>query len=399
MTFDPTEGALVGGRFRLAERLDSGGFATVWRATDERTGAPVAVKCGREGDASRDAVRDHFRRELAAFRRLTGALVPGSVVQFVDGAVEGETAYVAVELLDGGSLADADLEWGRPALAAVGRPVCNAVDFLHRHGVVHLDLKPGNVALRAEGPPAVLDFNTAVAVGEGAAVFHHDPFKPPELTPTDRRDGPAGPRSDVYALGALLSYLLTGEAVGYDAESTADWAPIDPRERGADCPPELAAHVRRATAPDPDDRFADASDLYAAVAPHLDPTGRVGRLTHEQSDRRVRVHPGTTLGRWAPGEAVSDVLLSDPDRHLSPDHAVLVADGDGWALRDRSLNGTHVDAGDGWRFALSAAGAERQRAAGRSPPSVPESLPLEDGARIAPVDVGLGFTLRFAIEA
>lgn len=398
MTFEPEPGALVGDRFRLRERIDAGGFATVWRAVDESSGDRVAVKCGDDGTHDRAAVRDRFRRELAAFRQLAGPMVPGSLVRFVDGAVGGDTAYVAVELLDGGSLENpSDLEWGPPALATAGRAALGALDFLHRHGVVHLDLKPGNVVFRRDGPPAVVDFNAAVAAGESSVLFHHDPFKPPELTPTDLRDRPVGPRSDVYSLGALLAYLWDGRVRGYEAAAVADWAPIDLGDAGA--PAGLAEHVRRATAPLPEDRFSDASALSAAVAPQLDPTGRVARLTHERSGRTLRVHPGATLGRWQADAAVPDVVLADADRHLSPVHAVLVAD-DGWALRDRSLNGTYVDpTGKGaWRYVLSAEGARRQRAAGRTPPDAPALLDLSDGARIAPVDTGLGFEMQFAVE-
>lgn len=401
MTFSPSPGTTVGGRFVLDERLASGGFATVWRATDDETGAAVAVKCGSDATHDRAAVRDRFRRELHWFRRLAGGPSPGSLVRFVDGAVH-DAAYVATELVDGGALdahlADGDASPGVEALDAVGAPVCRAVEFLHRVGVCYLDLKPGNVLVRRDGTPALVDLNAAVpADGGTATLFHPDPFKPPELTPTELRDRQAGTRSDVYSLGKLLAYLLTGETVAFPGESVDRWQPVDPRDLGADPPDPLAAPVRRATEPDPADRFADAAELADALWPHLDGPDRTAFLADPGSERRVRVRPGATLGRWSPGEPVPTVVLADDDRHVSPVHATVAHWRGQWYLRDRSDNGTFVRRDGRWEYVLSRDGLERRQAAGRPPP-VPgpdASVHLADGDRIAPVDPEYGVELRF----
>lgn len=396
MTFSPATDRLVGGRFRLEEQVDSGGLATVWRATDTKFDRPVAVKCGSDASHDRDEVRDAFRRELTAFDRLSAAVAPGSVVQFVDGTVDGDDAFVATELVDGEAVGDAvdagSLATGLDAIRTVGAPLCAAADFLHQQGVVHCDLKPNNVLLRAEGPPALVDFNAAVLASEGEEVlFHRDGFKPPELTPTGGADWRVGPWSDAYSLGKLLAYLLTGEIVDY-GDDVEEWAPVDPRDRGIDCPPWLADVVRRATRPEPDRRFQTAGDLLAALAPHLGAAGKLAHLVDRESLCRVRVPPGATIGRWAPEEPAPAVVLADEGRFVSFRHAVLEEEGGSWRLRDTSLNGTWVLDDEGSRFVISLAGLQKQRAAGRPlpQPDPGESTPLADGDRIHPVDPQYG---------
>lgn len=401
MTEHLAPGTVIDGRFELRAVIDSGGLATVWRAYDRETDAPVAIKCENDESHDRAQVRAHFREELRWFRRFAAGPTPGSLVQFVDGAVDDGSIYVATELIAGGSV----LEWlgdevepGPAAFRTVGAPVCRAIAFLHRAGVVHLDLKPSNVLVRRRGPPAVIDLNSAVSTDEGTGtLFHHDPFKPPELAPTDARDDPVGPWSDVYALGKLLVHLLTGETVPFEASSLDAWHAVDPRDLGADCPPELAAVLERATAPRYADRFDDADALYASLASHFEVPAHSARFRHGSSGQTVLVHPGDAVGRWSADERVPAVVLPDEGRHLSPEHAVLERDGGTWSIRDRSLNGTHVRTPDGWRYVLSAQGLERRREASAPlpQPDPDASIRLFDGDRIAPVSPDYGCTLRF----
>lgn len=402
MTFSPREGATVGGPFRLVEHVASGGFATVWRATDVDSGETVAVKCGDDTAHGRDEVRTRFRRECRWFRRFEGCLTPGALVQFVDGSVNEDAVYVATELVDGPSLDEYFDEAGRsPGLAAfeeLAPPICQVIDFLHRNGVCYLDLKPSNVLTRSGGPPALVDLNTAVAVDEGTGtLFHHDAFRPPELTPTDLRDEPASPWSDVYSLGALLAYLLTGRAVEFADASLEAWQALDPRSLGADCPDSLAAAIRTATEPAPDDRFATAGELLDAISSHFDGPDRSAVLTHSQTGTSIRVRPGATVGRWTPGRPVPTVVLDDDARFVSPEHAVLSYEAGDWNLWDRSLNGTFVRTDSGWRYVLSADGMERRRATDRSlpHPDPVDSVRLADGDRIDPVDPEYGIELAF----
>lgn len=402
MTGPVREGTILDDRFELRDRIDSGGLATVWRGIDRATGDPVAVKCERDEVHDRDQVRAHFRQELRWFRRFEGGPVPGSLVHFVDGSADEDRCYVVTELIDGGAVDDyfdVRASPGVDAFRAIGGPVCRALAFLHRNGVLHLDLKPTNVLVRRRGLPAVIDLNSAVSRERGTeTLFHHDPFKPPELTPTDLRDEPAGPWSDVYALGKVLAFLLTGTSVPFTDSSVSNWHAIDPRSHGGDCPAELASVVQRATEPRPRDRFDDADALYASLVPYFDHPESSALLTHA-SGRGVRVWPGDTLGRWTADRWTPAVVLPDEERFLSPNHAVLEVDGSDWYLRDRSLNGTYVRKGDDWQYVLSRDGVEHRQRAETLPSNAdpPRAIRLADGDRIAPVNPRYGEILSFRL--
>lgn len=413
--------AIADGRFEPSERLDAGGLGTVWRGVDRETDAPVAIKLDHDEVNDDARVRAGFRQELRWFRELSEGPVPGSLVHFVDGAVSADGCYVVTELLDGGTLEDHfadDRSPGVDALRAVAPPVCRTVDFLNRNGVVHCDVKPGNVLHRRRDPPdasranghrgapgptrtpVLIDLNSAVDAETGTeTLFHHDPYKPPELTPTDLREAEVGPPADVYALGKLCCFLLAGEAPSVEAESVGAWTAVDPRDHGADCSEDLAAVVERATAPRPDERYRDAGEFGDALAPALGLPERSAVLVDLDTDQRIRVRPGDAIGRWTPDLRVPHVALRDPRRLLTPVHASLEWNGSEWVLVDRSLNGTYVlrEDGSGSEYVVSARGLERRREAGAPLPeeAPPETVPLSVGDRLAPVDPAGDWTLRF----
>jgi serine/threonine-protein kinase len=391
MTDDEPAGPIFDDRYEPQARLDSGGLATVWRGVDRETDVPVAIKCEDDRVHDSEQVRSHFRQELRWFRYLDAGLRAGSLVHFLDGALDVTPGYIVTELLDGPPVDDVfttGREPGVDSLHAIGLPVCRAFAFLHENGVLHLDCKPNNVLERSRGPPAVIDLNSAVDREEGTGtLFHHDMGKPPELTPTELSDAPVGPWSDVYALGTFLCFLLTGEAIQYSEEAIDAWQAVDVLSRGADCPGGLAAVLEQATEPYPNQRFVDAGVLVDALAAYTDLPERTATLEHDGSGRQIRVRPGDDIGRWTPDNPVPAVVLPDEQRYLSATHARLTYDDGGWRLRDCSLNGTFVHDGQDWQYVLSEHGRE-QRVDADAPLPVaapPESVSLVDGATIAPV--------------
>jgi len=194
------------GRYTLGDLIGRGGAAEVFRARDELLGRDVAVKLFPAGVGEADESRR--QREV---QTLAGMNHPGLVTIYDVGA-EGSRPYFVMQLIEGESLADR-IRSGplRPGdVVALGAALADALTYVHRHGVVHRDIKPGNVLLDMEGRPHLSDFGIAVladatnitATGMviGTASY---------LSPEQVRGQPVGPASDVYALGLVLLECIT----------------------------------------------------------------------------------------------------------------------------------------------------------------------------------------------
>ncbi|MEZ6197459.1 MAG: serine/threonine-protein kinase [Planctomycetota bacterium] len=276
------------GAYRVVEKIGEGGSGIVFRAA-AGDGADVALKVLRTPEASTKALR-RFRRECQILEQLDH---PG-IVRILDwGVGEAETAvgsftlpYLAMEFIDGRTVPrwiaeDAPTLGERVALAA---GVADALAHAHAVGVLHRDLKPGNVLVEADGRPRVLDFGAAVMrsieeeesgtrlTGTGQ-IIGTMAYMAPEQVAGDSSLVDA--QTDIYALGALLYEMISGEPP-HDLEGLSLLASIrrireeDPRplkKVAPGCPRSLAALVQRALARRPRDRHADlralARDLRA----------------------------------------------------------------------------------------------------------------------------------------
>ncbi|MEF8782836.1 MAG: FHA domain-containing serine/threonine-protein kinase [Haloarculaceae archaeon] len=387
----PSPGETIADRFELRERVGSGGFATVWRAHDTDRDADVALKCADVGTHDRTEVHDRFEREIRTLGRFEGAIAPSSVVRYLAGDTDAPTPYIALEFLPGAPLSDR-LGAGGLGTSVRRRVVLDlaaTMDFLHRNGVVYLDLRPENVIVRDSGRPVLLDFNTAATVdGPIETRFEADQFKPPELLPAVGESGDPGPWSDVYAWGKLAFYLFT------DAKVLPGDVPddgLDPLDFGGTCEREVANVVRRATVPDPDERFDDGTTAAGALARA---TGRQrALLTQPATGVACPIADGETMGRLDDGTPAPWIVIPDEGRHVSPRHARFVYTARGWTVQDTSLNGTYVGGPDGWTHLLS----ERGRAArddGATGKQTEATVP--DGAPVAPVHPEYGIELQLS---
>jgi eukaryotic-like serine/threonine-protein kinase len=254
---------LTAGRYRVERELGRGGMATVFLAHDEELRRPVALKVLAEHLAGDDTFRARFIREA----KLAGRLSHPNVVQVYDAGETDEQPFIVMEYVSGKTLA----ECGRLAperVVSLGVQACAGLQHAHEAGLVHRDVKPGNLLLRDDGVLKIADFGIARAaeatrhtqVGTllGTAAY---------LAPEQIAGEDATTASDVYSLGAVLYELLTGRPP-FRFDSLAELAAkqtegvITPvGDLAPAVPAELEAAVMHALARDPQFRPASAAEL------------------------------------------------------------------------------------------------------------------------------------------
>lgn len=280
-TNDPV---VIGGRYQLAELLGRGGMAEVRKGTDLRLGRAVAVKRLRTDLASDATFQARFRREAQA----SASLNHPSIVAVYDTGEELSTdgsnvdqPYIVMEYVAGRTLRDI-LREGRKILPErameITAEVLSALDYSHRAGIIHRDIKPGNVMLTPSGDVKVMDFGIARAVSEAsqsmtqtAAVVGTAQY----LSPEQARGETVDSRSDVYSAGCLLYELLTGRPpfLGDSPVSVAYQHvrehPHPPSDHDTELPAEIDAIVMKALAKRVEDRYQSAAAMRADIDRYL----------------------------------------------------------------------------------------------------------------------------------
>ncbi|WP_221347860.1 serine/threonine-protein kinase [Streptomyces beigongshangae] len=207
---------LVAGRYRLGARLGRGGMGVVWQATDQLLARQVAVK-ELTVDTSLSAAEARLQRErtLREARAIAQLRHPHIIVVH-DVVEQDERPYIVMDLLEGGSLADRISRDGpvdAVEAARMGIDLLSALSKAHGAGVLHRDLKPGNVLLNLEGRVVLTDFGTAQVAGATTLTERGSFVGSPEYTAPERMSGlRTGPESDLWSLGALLCTAVSGES-------------------------------------------------------------------------------------------------------------------------------------------------------------------------------------------
>jgi tetratricopeptide (TPR) repeat protein/TolB-like protein len=272
---------LLGGRYQIVREIGRGGMATVYLADDPKHGRQVAVKTLRS-EVARRSGRVRFEREI----EIAAGLSHPHILPLHDSGeecTEGDEPpllYFVSPFAGGETLRDRlrrEPRLSSKEVVRLGAEIARALDYAHRRGVIHLDIKPENILLQ-EGHAVIADFGIARAISEasepvadaGGAILGTPSYMSPEqAVGAPNVDG----RSDVYSLGCVLYELITGAqpfatpAVGLDGEVRPD-----PAALANYVDDELAAVVLRAMAPSPDDRFATAGALAMALAAADRPT-------------------------------------------------------------------------------------------------------------------------------
>ncbi|SDO05614.1 serine/threonine-protein kinase [Geodermatophilus sp. DSM 45219] len=311
----------LGGRYELAELIAAGGMGQVWRGTDVLLGRPVAVKVLRSEYTGDPTFRARFRAEA---QHAAGLSHPHIAAVFDYGETEatdgsGETlAYLVMELVEGEPLSALLQREGRLTPAAtlvLLEQTAAALAEAHRVGLVHRDVKPGNILVRADGSVKITDFGIAWSAGSVPLTRTGQVIGTPQYLAPEVAEGQhAVPASDVYALGLVGYECLTGHPA-FDGDNAVTIAlkqvRDDPEPLPDDLPGGVRTLIRRALAKDPASRIPDAAAFLAAVE-----DVRAGRPQPEPAPTRsVALHPGPPpVAGPAEGPATRTVRPPSPRR-------------------------------------------------------------------------------------
>jgi eukaryotic-like serine/threonine-protein kinase len=263
---------LLSERYELGDTLGYGGMSEVHRGRDVRLGREVAVKVLRADLARDPQFQLRFRREAQNAAALNH---PAIVAVYDTGETESEFGalpYIVMEYVDGQTLREIVKTEGplsQQRVIEVMADVCAALDFSHRHGIIHRDVKPANVMITRGGAVKVMDFGIARALADGqsmtqtAAVIGTAQY----LSPEQARGEAVDARSDVYAAGCVLFELLTGEPpFSGDSPVAVAYQHVredvrHPSEVNADVPPALDSVVLKAMSKNPANRYQSAAEM------------------------------------------------------------------------------------------------------------------------------------------
>jgi serine/threonine-protein kinase len=325
---------VISGRYQLGDRLGSGGMSTVYKAVDRVLERTVAVKVLAEHLSDDEKFVARFRREALAVAKL----IHPNIVQVYDTGVDDGRHYIVMEYVEGRSGAQLLQTRGRlgpEAAVEIGVQACAGLEYAHRQGIIHRDVKPGNLmviggpagrraAQPTQEPPTgemtvkLTDFGIARAAEQtrltqvgsvvGTAAY---------LAPEQARGEEATPASDVYALGVVIYQLLTGR-LPWEGTTLAELAirrenerPLAPSSYDSEVPETLSTAVLRSLEGDPQLRYTTARELAAALRaglagtepplPDSEAATRAMTGTPTEATRRLPVdEPATAPTRRAP---------------------------------------------------------------------------------------------------
>lgn len=428
MAWTPSTGDTIAGQYQITSPIGEGGFAVVWHAEDSRTGEDVAIKHPNLNSNNQDSVvKEYFDQELETLRKIDASGNHPNIVDLIAEPVEQGLQCLVVDLIRGKELKD-KIESEGPIsdpdeVRRIGIDICDAMAYLHENEILYRDLKPDNVMLSQNDRPVLIDFNTAKVWDPDSAgmkcpqcgdsvspsevqcsscgtslidtEFGGDPFKPVEIAEARRYpEMEQGPWSDVYSIGKSLMYMLAGTAPPKDG--------VDPRDFGVSCPDYLAEIVERSTRRDYEKRYRNATVLKYVLENRDATPPTIATVTWMQTGQSYKIHPGDTIGRRGADGPAPSIAIDDPqDNYISAVQVQFDVDSAGrWILKDKSLNGTYVQKGNGWQKVLCEEGRDRLQRKGHDPTDrngniPPETLRIDPGDIITLVNPSYDVTFKF----
>ena len=270
MTDLPDTSTIIDGRYRVLQRVGSGGMADVVCAEDLQLGRKVAIKLLHRRFAQDEEFVERFRREASS----AAGLQHPNVVAVYDRGAWDDTYYIAMEYLEGRTLKKLVLDeapLAAPRAIDLTTQILRAARFAHKRGIIHRDLKPHNVIIDAEGRAKVTDFGIAKAGASDMTQTGSIMGTAQYLSPEQAQGHAVSAASDLYSVGIILYEMLTGR-VPFEGESAVtialkqvSEAPVPPSAYNPQVPPALEAVVMRALEKDPARRFGDADEFIAAL--------------------------------------------------------------------------------------------------------------------------------------
>jgi beta-lactam-binding protein with PASTA domain/tRNA A-37 threonylcarbamoyl transferase component Bud32 len=323
-------GSVLGGRYRLVELLGQGGMATIFRATDSQLGRDVAVKVLRPEYGRDPDFVARFRMEAQSVASLSSP----NIVVVHDFGMDPAGPFIVMDYVDGEDLATLLRRTGplSPSRAArIAAEVGRALAVAHSRGIIHRDIKPGNILLAHDGRVQVTDFGIARAIAEAQMTLPGTTLGSVQyMSPEQARGEPATERSDLYSLGVVLFEMLAGRRP-FEGDSAASIAmarltpPVPmPSTYRAGIPPVLEAICRKAMAIDPMDRFSSANAMADALEDDLaDRTAGVAGLGVAAAGTAVvagvaRANPGSPIPYAPDAYAGAGSAAPPPPRPPAP---------------------------------------------------------------------------------
>jgi serine/threonine protein kinase/Tfp pilus assembly protein PilF len=264
-------------RYRIVSKIASGGMGSVYLAQDTKLERSIALKVLPPDVAADPGVLARFRQEARAI----AAVNHPNIVVIHSVEEVGDTNFITMELIEGRTLSDVmtDQVIDLPFFFDIAVPLASALEAAHAQGVTHRDLKPANIMITHTGKVKVLDFGLAKMVRAES----EDPVEeartetlivenlilgtPNYMAPEQVRSDPADNRSDIFAVGAVMYHLITGQRP-FNGQTTTEIMAAVLRDTPApavtvnpDCPPRLSSLIERCLAKDPGERFQDVSEL------------------------------------------------------------------------------------------------------------------------------------------
>jgi len=318
----------LSGRYEIGDRLGSGGMSNVYRATDRILERTVAVKILAEHLSDDERFVERFRREALAVAKL----IHPNIVQVYDTGIDEGRHYIVMEYVEGRSGAQILQSRGpieAETAAEIGVQACAGLDYAHRRGIIHRDVKPGNLMIVGGpvggGPMTVklTDFGIARAIEQTritqvGSVVGTAAYLAPELV----RGEEATPTTDVYALGVVLYQFMTGR-LPHEGSTLAELAvrqqnerPLPPSTYNGDVPDSLGGAVLRALEGDTGRRYASADELAGGL--QLGLQGEDVTLPLGAGGEATSVLDGETATRRLDHTERTELRPASPSRRPAP---------------------------------------------------------------------------------